>query len=95
MAFAALLGLVLGGARLAWTARSDQTLSILRGLLLMTVVTGTGTTTIIEALLTGFDAMARWVRASAECRCRRARRPGRDPVPLRSSGRMDRGWRPR
>src|SRR5664280_369505 len=45
VAFAAVLGLILGGARLAWTARSDSTQSILRGLL----------------LLTGFDAMARWV----------------------------------
>ena len=60
VAFAAVLGLIVGGARLAWTARADQTQSILRGLLLMTVVTGAGAT-IIEALLTGFDAMARWV----------------------------------
>jgi len=60
VAFAAVLGLILGGARLAWTARSDSTQSILRGLLLMTVVTGAGAA-IVELLLTGFDAMARWV----------------------------------
>src|SRR5664280_1343232 len=60
VAFAAVLGLIVGGARLAWTARADQTQSILRGLLLMTVVTGAGAT-INEALLTGFDAMARRV----------------------------------
>jgi len=60
VALAAVLGLVIGGAKLAWNARGDQGQSILRGLLLMTVVTGAGTT-IIELALTGFDGMAGWV----------------------------------
>src|SRR5664280_1581149 len=64
VAFAAVLGLIVGGARLAWTARADQTQSILRGLLLMTVVTGAGAT-IIEALLTGFDGTAVGLRLAA------------------------------
>ena len=60
VAFLAVLGLIVGGAKLAWNARGDQAQSILRGLLLMTVVTGAGTT-IIELALTGFDGMAGWV----------------------------------
>jgi hypothetical protein len=58
VAFAALLGLLLGGARLAWAARGgDKLENVLRGVLLMTVVTG-GATTIVELLLTGLDSLA-------------------------------------
>jgi hypothetical protein len=58
VAFAAVLGLVIGGARLAWAARGgDRLENVLRGVVLMTVVTG-GATTIVELLLTGLDGLA-------------------------------------
>jgi hypothetical protein len=61
VAFAAVLGLVVGGVRMAWTARAEQSGQvILRGLLLMTVVTGAGAT-IVEVLLAGFDVLAKSV----------------------------------
>lgn len=63
VAFGAVLGLVVGGTRLVWTARHEQSAqAILRGLLLMTVVTAAGAT-IVEVLLTGFDALAKAVLA--------------------------------
>jgi hypothetical protein len=58
VAFAAVLGLLIGGARLAWAARGgDKLENVLRGVLLMTVVTG-GATTLVELLLTGLDDLA-------------------------------------
>lgn len=58
VAFGALLGLIVAGVRLAWTARHEQSAqSILRGLLLMTIVTAGGAT-IVEVLLSGLDLMA-------------------------------------
>lgn len=58
VAFGAVLGLVVGGVRMAWTARAEQSgQSILRGLLLMTIVTAAGAT-IVEVTLTGFDLLA-------------------------------------
>jgi len=61
VAFGAAGGLVVGGVRLAWTARHEQSAqAILRGLLLMTVVTAGGAT-IVEVLLTGTDLMAKAV----------------------------------
>ena len=58
VAFGAVLGLVVGGVRMAWTARAEQSgQSILRGLLLMTIVTAAGAT-IVEVMLTGFDLLA-------------------------------------
>lgn len=58
VAFGAVLGLVVGGVRMAWTARAEQSgQSILRGLLLMTIVTAAGAT-IVEVALTGFDKLA-------------------------------------
>ena len=58
VAFCAVGGLIVGGMRLAWTARGDQSgRSILRGLLLMAAVTAAGAT-IVEAWLTGFDLLA-------------------------------------
>ena len=59
VAFGAVLGLLVGGVRLAWTARHEQSAqSILRGLLLMTVVTAAGAT-VVELALSGFDALAK------------------------------------
>jgi len=61
VAAAAILGLVVGGVRLAWSARSDQSVQqILRGLVLMTAVT-VGATVIVEGLLLGFDALGKWI----------------------------------
>ena len=61
VAFSAILGLILGGTRLAWTARHEQPAqAILRGLLLMVVVTGAGAS-IVEVALSGFDALAKSV----------------------------------
>lgn len=61
VAFGAVLGLVVGGTRLAWTARHEQSAqSILRGLLLMTVVTAAGAT-VVEVALSGFDLLAKAV----------------------------------
>lgn len=58
VAFGALLGLIVAGVRLAWTARHEQSAqSILRGLLLMTIVTAGGAT-IVEVLLSGLDLLA-------------------------------------
>ena len=57
VAFGAVAGLIVGGVRLAWTARAEQSgQAIMRGLLLMVVVTAAGAT-IVEVLLTGFDAL--------------------------------------
>jgi type IV secretion system protein TrbL len=57
VAFAAVLGLIVAGVRMAWTARAGQSgQPIMRGLLLMVVVTAAGAT-IVEVLLTGFDAL--------------------------------------
>ena len=59
VAFAAVLGLVVGGVRMAWTARQEQSAqAVLRGLLLMTLVTAAGAT-LVEIALTGFDELAR------------------------------------
>ena len=59
VAFAALLGLLVGGVRLAWTARHEQPAqAIFRGLFLMAAVSAAGAT-IVELLLTGFDTLAR------------------------------------
>ncbi len=59
VAFGAVLGLVVGGVRMAWTARAEQSgQSILRGLLLMTIVTAAGAA-IVEVMLTGFDLLAK------------------------------------
>jgi len=59
VAFAAVLGLLVGDVRMAWTARAEQSgQSILRGLLLMTIVTAAGAT-IVEVTLTGFDLLAK------------------------------------
>jgi hypothetical protein len=61
VAFGAVLGLVVGGTRLAWTARHEQSArSVLRGLLLMTVVTAAGAT-VVEVALSGFDLLAKAV----------------------------------
>lgn len=58
VAFGAVAGLIVGGVRLAWTARAGQEgRALLRGLLLMVVVTAAGAT-IVEVLLTGFDLLA-------------------------------------
>jgi type IV secretion system protein TrbL len=59
VAFGAVTGLVIGGVRLAWTARAEQSAqAVLRGLLLMTLVTAAGAT-LVEIALTGFDQLAR------------------------------------
>ncbi len=61
VAAAAILGLIVGGVRLAWSARSEQSAQqILRGLMLMTAVT-IGATAIVEGLLLGFDALGKWI----------------------------------
>jgi type IV secretion system protein TrbL len=58
VAFGAVIGLLVAGARMAWTARYEQAgQGIMRGLLLMVVVTAAGAS-IVELLLTGFDALA-------------------------------------
>lgn len=61
VAFAAVTGLLVGGGRLAWAGvhSGESGRSILRGLLLMVVVTGAGAL-IVELLLQAFDAMATW-----------------------------------
>lgn len=58
VAFGAVIGLVVGGVRLAWTVRGTQDAgrAIMRGLLLTVVVTAAGAT-IVEVLLTGFDLL--------------------------------------
>ena len=57
VAFGAVVGLIVGGVRLAWTARAEQSgQAIMRGLLLMVVVTA-ASATIVEVLLTGFDLL--------------------------------------
>lgn len=60
--FAALLGVVIGGARLAWAARGNDESArhLMRGLLLMVIVSAAGAT-IVMAALTGFDALAKYV----------------------------------
>ena len=61
VAFAALLGLIVGAVRMAWTARAEQSgQSIVRGLMLMVAVTAAGGT-IVELLLTGFDQLATYI----------------------------------
>ncbi len=58
VAFVALLGLIVGAIRLVWSAHHQQSIrDILRGLLLLVVVTG-GAGTIVELLVTGCDALA-------------------------------------
>ena len=61
IAFVALLGLITGACRLVWSAHHQQSVrDILRGLLLLVVVTG-GAGTVVELLVTGCDALARSV----------------------------------
>lgn len=61
VAFAAVLGVIVGGARMAFSARTHESgQAVLRGLLLMTVVTAAGAT-VVELALTGCDALAGYV----------------------------------
>ena len=59
VAFGAMVGLIVGGVRLAVAGRQshESTQALFRGLFLMTVVTAAGTL-IVETMLTGFDKLA-------------------------------------
>ena len=62
VAFAAVAGLLAGGVRLAWAGHrgGEAGRSIMRGLLLMVVVTGAGAS-VVELLLRAFDGLATYV----------------------------------
>ncbi len=60
-AFAAVIGLIIGGARLWWRAHdTDGPRAIMRGLVLIAVVGG-GAATIAGLLVTAMDSLSKWI----------------------------------